>query len=314
MKILVLGAGAVGGYFGARLMQVQADVTFLVRPVRKEKLSREGLRILSPRGNVTVKPHLITDSTFGGPYDLVLLACKAYDFDSACAAIRPAMSRGALVLPVLNGMRHFALLDAAFGASNVLGGTAAIAAVLRDDGTLVHSSQFASLSFGERGKAAATPRKLLTDLAALTERAGIDGGLHPNIDQGLWDKWVLLCSLAATTGSLRASVGEIVATRHGSDLMLEVLDECRQVAKAAGHEPDATTLGKARGLLTQQGSEFHASLLGDLLRGGLIEGEHVVGDMFARAQAAKIAAPNLRFALTALQIYENLRAKTVTRN
>jgi 2-dehydropantoate 2-reductase len=307
MKLLVLGAGGVGGYFGARLVEAQADVTFLVRQARKDKLTKEGLRVLSPRGNAHIRAHLITDATFGGPYDLVLLTCKAYDLDSAMTAIRPAMTRGATVVPLLNGMRHFAQLDAAFGAQNVAGGTAQVATTIREDGTLVHSSQFASMLFGER-VAGQAPRKGLVDLAAWTERSGIDGGLHSNITQALWDKWVMLCTLAASTASLRASVGEIVATRYGRDVMLAMFDECRQVAAAAGHEPDATMQEKAKALLTQQGSTFHASLLADVLKGGPIEADHIVGDMVSRANAANIAVPNLRYALTGLQIYENLRS------
>src|SRR5690349_21850600 len=136
MKILVLGAGGVGGYFGGRLAEAGADVTFLVRPRRAEQLARNGLVVESPFGDIRRPVATTLDAATGGPYELVLLTCKAYDLESAVEAIAPAVGRGAAVLPLLNGMAHLEALDARFGAAQVLGGLCFVAATLTADGTV----------------------------------------------------------------------------------------------------------------------------------------------------------------------------------
>ena len=141
MRILVLGAGALGGYFGGRLAEAGGDVTFLVRPARAARLAERGLVIESPFGNAALAVNPVTEA--GPGYDLVLLTCKAYDLDGAIEAIRPAMQEGTAVLPVLNGLAHIDKLQAAFGSENVLGGLAKIQATMAADGL---TSGVASLS------------------------------------------------------------------------------------------------------------------------------------------------------------------------
>jgi 2-dehydropantoate 2-reductase len=308
MKLLILGAGAVGGYFGGRLHQAGTDVTFLVRAARAEKLHADGLRLKSPKGDAVLTVKTVGDGAVGGPYDLVLMSCKAYDLDSALNAIAPAMGADTTVVPLLNGMKHLDALDARFGRGRVVGGVARIGAMLGPDGTVIHSSPFTMVSFGERDK----DRKLRPSLAALAEalkRAGIDGGAHPDIVQDMWDKWVMLGTLASLTCALRAPVGDILATNDGEALVRETIAECRQVAAAAGHNPSDKAIKMVEAIVLARGSLFAASLLHDLERGGRVEADHIVGDLLARARAAGIAAPNLRFAYAHLQAYQNRRAR-----
>lgn len=307
MRILVLGAGGTGGYFGGRLAQAGADVTFLVRPARAAQLARDGLRIRSPLGDADLDvAHATADGlpalAMHAPFDLVLLSCKAYDLDSAMGALAPAIGPGTAVLPILNGLRHFAALDARFGAGRVIGGLCFISVVKGDDGAIHHLGRPASITFGERAGDADSERTRA--FAAQCERAGIDHLRSPRIARELWSKYSFLATLAAGTCLMRAGVGRIVAGEGGHAFMAALHDECLAVAAAEGEPvPDAAAVA-ARETLTQAGSPLQASMLRDLQAGHAIEGEHVVGDMLHRARAHGIDAPLLSTAWVHLQAYE----------
>jgi 2-dehydropantoate 2-reductase len=306
VKILFLGAGAVGGYWGARLHQAGIDVTFLLREKRAETVKRDGLVVKSPKGDAVLPVKVVTRGGDGGPYDVVVLACKAYDLDSAIEAVASTVGKDTTIVPMLNGHAHFATLDARFGADKVAGGLARISGMLGANGEIVHSGA-SGVSFGERHGQPA--RGALKELDAACKKAGIEGGLNANINQDLWDKWIMLGSIASMCSAMRGTVGDIVATEDGAALMAEILEECRKVAAAAGHAPSDKIVAGIRAMLTQQGSKSVASILGDLEKGGAVESRQIVGDMLARARKAGIAAPNLRFAYAHLQAYEARRAR-----
>jgi 2-dehydropantoate 2-reductase len=249
----------------------------------------------------------VTKGGEGGPYDVVILACKAYDLESAMEAIAPAVGPATTIVPMLNGHAQFGVLDNKFGADRVAGGLARIGGMLGPNGEVMHSSPFAAVSFGERsGKPA---REHLKELDAVCKKAGIDGGLNGNINQDLWDKWIMLTALAAMCCTLRGTSGDILAADEGKDLMLETVEECRKVAAAEGFDPGDKGIANLKAFLTQPGSVFAASMLGDLEKGGAIEGRHVIGDMLGRARKHGVAAPNLRVALAVVQAYEARRAR-----
>ena len=306
MKILILGAGAVGGYWGARLTQAGIDTTFLLREKRAEKVRQEGLVVKSPKGDAVVPVKVVTKGSEGGPYDVIVLACKAYDLDSAMESIAPAVGPETVIVPMLNGHAHFAALDAKFGAAHVAGGLARISGMLGPNGEILHSGA-SGVSFGERdGKPA---RKSLVELDAACRKAGIDGGLNDNINQDLWDKWIMLCTLAATCCLMRGSSGDVLEADEGLAIVLETVEEGRAVGAAAGHDPGEKGLKTIRSFLTVKGSKFTASMLHDLEKGGMVEADHIVGDMIARAKKAGIATPNLRLAYAHLQVYLAKRAR-----
>lgn len=311
MKLLILGAGAVGGYFGGRLHQAGADVTFLVRPARAELLHKGGLKIVSPKGDASLQVKVVSDATEGGPYDLALLSCKAYDLDSAIDTLAPAIGAETSIVPLLNGMKHLDVLDARFGAEKVLGGVARISSTLAADGTVVHMMPLAAILAGEREKGREA-RPALAALASAIGQAGFDGGVQSDIVQDMWDKWIMLCALAAMTGSLRAAVCDILETDEGSALVLEAIEECRKVAAAAGRDPGAGSMENIKTYLTARGSKFAASMLRDLENGSRVEAAHVVGDMIARARTAGIATPVLRQAYVHLQAYEQRQLREAT--
>jgi 2-dehydropantoate 2-reductase len=307
LKILILGAGAIGGYVGGRLHQTGADVTFLVRPARREAIERDGLVIKSTKGDITQKVKTVLKASEGGPYDLVLLTPKAYDLDSAIEAIAPAVGANTTIVPLLNGMRHIDVLAAKFGDGKVVGGLARVGVAMGPDGRIHHTSPFAGVSFGERS--AAAPRAALVAFDAAIKKSGVDGGLHKNIVQDLWDKWIMLCSLAATCCLMRGTSGDILEAEEGKAIVLETVEECHKVASAAGHDPGDKGMETVRSFLTRPKSMFAASMLHDLENGAMVEADHVVGDMIARARKAGIATPNLRLAYAHLQVYLYRRSR-----
>ncbi len=311
MRMLALGAGGTGGYFGGRLAQAGLDVTFLVREARGAQLARDSLVIRSPLGDAQFPvAHLLASELAAAaaerPFDVVLLSCKAYDLDSSIEAIAPAMGEGTAVLPILNGLRHYAVLDARFGAPRVLGGLCFISAMKGEQGEVLHLGKPASVTFGERDGHAPSAR--CEALAAAFAAAAVDHRHSPDIAQDLWIKFTFLTTLAAATCLMRASIGAIVAAEDGRAFIEAMYDECVAVAAAAGQPIPHEAQDHARRMLTQAGSSVTASMLRDLESGQRIEGAHILGDMRQRAHAAGQASPLLDLAWVHLQAYEGRRA------
>lgn len=309
MKILVLGAGAVGGYFGGRLAQVGADVSFLVRDRRADQLEREGLVVRSPHGDFTQRVQVVRAGQARPEYDVVMLSCKAYDLESGIAALAPAVGPQTLVLPLLNGLAHLDRLDAAFGVSHVLGGTCHLAGTLTPAGEVVQLSPLHRIAFGKRPGNDARATAALLKLAAACNKTCVDSQLAGDIMLEMWEKFVLLATLAATTCLMRGAVGDIMAADEGEALVLECLAACEAAAHAAGHSPRPERMAQARKLLTEPGSTFTASMLRDLESGRPTEHEHIVGDMLRRTRAAGVACEPLRAAYCHLQTQVARRAR-----
>ena len=310
MRILVLGAGGTGGYFGGRLAQAGTDVTFLVREGRAAQLARDGLVIRSPLGDAQFPVrHLLAaqlgDAARAQPFDLVLLSCKAYDLDASIEAIAPAVGEGTTVWPILNGLKHYDALDRRFGAGRVLGGLCFISATKNAAGEVLHLGRPASVTFGERD---GTPRSARCQaLADAFAAAGVDHAYSPHIAQDQWIKFTFLTALAAATCLMRGSVGAIVAADGGRAFVEALYAECVATAAAAGHPVPADAQQSALRMLTQPESTVTASMLRDLAAGQATEGAHIVGDMLARARAAGLATPALAAAWVHLQVYEAQR-------
>jgi 2-dehydropantoate 2-reductase len=305
MRILVVGAGAIGGYFGGRMLQAGADVTFLVRERRAAELAAAGLVIKSPLGDVTLNnPPAVQADKLAEQFDVVLLSCKAFDLDDAIKSFAPAVGPNTAILPLLNGMRHLDTLDAKFGPQRVLGGLCAIAVTLNEKREVVHLQPLQSLTFGERdGKSSDRVRAI----AEVMERGNFGSKTSDDIIQEMREKWVFLASLAAATCLMRASVGHILAAPGGKDFILGMLDECSAVAAAEGYAPRVAYLERIRGMLTAEGSPMTASMFRDIKAGAPVEADHVVGDLVARADTAKVPVPKLRTAYTHLKAYETQR-------
>jgi 2-dehydropantoate 2-reductase len=305
MRILVVGAGAIGGYFGGRMLQAGRDVTFLVRPRRAGELADAGLVIKSPNGDVTLRqPPTVLANHIAEPFDVVLLSCKAFDLDDAMKSFAPAVGPRTAIIPLLNGMLQLDRLDEKFGRERVLGGLCAIAVTLNERREVVQLQPMQSLNFGERDGTLSERVRAIADVMA-SGRFGSVASEH--IIQEMWEKWVFLASLAAATCLMRASVGTILAAPGGKDFILGMLDECSAVAAAEGFAPRAPFLERTRGMLTAEGSQMTASMFRDIKAGAPVEADHVVGDLIARGDAAKVPVPRLRTAYTHLKAYERQR-------
>jgi 2-dehydropantoate 2-reductase len=305
MRILVVGAGAIGGYFGGRLLAAGNDITFLVRPKRAAELTSTGLVIKSPHGDVTLKnPPTVEADKLAQTFDVVLLSCKAFDLDDAIASFAPAVGPATAIIPLLNGMRHLDMLEQKFGAANVMGGQCQIAATLNAQREVVQLAPMQSLSFGERD---GTMSERVNKLAEIMATGKFDGKPSATILQDMWEKWVFLATIAGATSLMRASIGDIVGAPGGRDFILGVRDECASVASANGFAPRAAFLERTEGMLTAEGSKMTASMFRDILIGAPIEADHIVGDLIARADAAKMPVPKLRVIYTHLKAYEASR-------
>lgn len=305
MRILVVGAGAIGGYFGGRMLEAGRDVTFLVRPRRAGELASAGLVIKSPNGDVTLKnPPTVQAGQFSEKFDVVLLSCKAFDLDDAIASFAPAVGPQTSIIPLLNGMLHLDVLDRKFGAERVLGGLCAIAATLNEAREVVQLAPMQSLNFGERDGRLSDRVRAIAEVMASGKLGSV---ASENIVQEMWEKWVFLASLAASTCLMRSAVGNILAVPGGKDFILGMLDECSAVATAEGHAPSGPFFQRTRGLLTAEGSQMTASMFRDIKAGAPVEADHVIGDLIARGDAAKVPVPKLRIAYTHLKAYEKQR-------
>lgn len=306
MKILILGAGATGGYFGGRLTAAHADVTFLVRESRAAQLAVDGLVIESAFGDLKTPVRTVLAANVA-PHDLVILSCKAYGLAAAIESIRPAVGADTVILPLLNGVKHLETLDQAFGPARVLGGSCHLSVTLGEDGVIRHLNQLHTLTFGPR---VASQRARCDEILKIFGSANFDTKLRADVLQAMWDKWVLLASLAGLTCLFRASVGEIMGTADGRRLMLSLIEENRKVAEASGFPPAPGHMETISALLTDPSSKVVASMLRDMQKGAPIEADLIIGDMLRRAQAAGVATPLLSVANTNLACYEQRRTDT----
>jgi 2-dehydropantoate 2-reductase len=307
VRILVLGAGGIGGFFGGHLVKAGADAAFLVRDRRAAQLRRSGLVIDSPLGCFAIPVKVTTHADQVERPDIVVLACKAYDLADAMDTIGPALAPGTVILPLLNGLAHLDQLSSRFPANPVWGGLAHLGVTMADDGTIRHLNNLSIIQFGSRSGAIDARA---AQFAALFAGTPVQASARPRIEQDMWDKLVFLATLAGITCLMRANVGAIVATPAGARVILQLLEECCAVADASGFRPSDGQLATYRSQLTQRGSTSKASMLRDIERGGRTEGEHILGDMLARAQHHRIDAPLLEIALTHLRAYEAARFDT----
>lgn len=288
MRILVLGAGALGGYFGGRLVEAgSAEIAFLVRPARQAVLARDGLAIDSPfgawRGPVTT---LTADQARPG-WDVILLSCKAYDLDDAIAAIRPAMDARTAILPVLNGLSHLDRLAEAFGAERVLGGLAKIQATLSPDGAVRQLNDWRWITFGERTGGMSDRVRAIE--AAFAPALGVVAQGVPDIMARMWEKLVHLGTSAIGTVLLRANVGEIVRA-GGSAFLHTVLERNAAIAAAHGFPMRDAFMAEYRALFADPASGYGTSMLRDVEAGGRIEAAQVLGFLAAAARRADVPA------------------------
>jgi 2-dehydropantoate 2-reductase len=309
MRVVSLGAGAIGGYYGGRLLQAGGDVSFLVRPQRLKLLREHGLNIKSPAygdyAHLSVSAFTAEQSREQRPFDVVMLTCKAYDLDTAMDSIAPFVEQGATILPLLNGLAHLEILNRRFGQMSVWGGLAKIAATLLPDGTIQHLNDWRYVTFGAQD-GAIDPR--LEALKEAFDRTNIVATLATDVMARMWEKFVHLATVASMTCLMRASVGEIARTTHGSGQMLEMFTVMVEMAKRAGYPVSKDFEAEYYDLFRNKASGYTASMLRDLEKGGRIEADHIIGFADGKAREFAINAPVLSAAFTHVKAYEERRA------
>ncbi len=303
MRVLVLGAGALGGYFGGRLAEAGGDVTFLVRPARAAQLAA-GLRIESPFGAAHIAPRVVTQATPG--FDLCLLACKAYHLDDAIASLRPAADGRMAVLPVLNGLSHIARLQAEFGAGAVLGGLARIQATLAPDGTVRQLNDWRWLTFGDWDGGVSDRTRAMA--AAFAPAIGMVAEAVPDIRQRMWEKLVHLGTAGICTVLMRAAVGEIARSDGGAEFMRGVLRANAAIAAAHGHPMPDAFMAQYDALFGDTASLYATSMLRDIEAGAPAEIEHILGFLSDAATRAGVDGTAHRLALLHGRAYLQRRA------
>jgi 2-dehydropantoate 2-reductase len=302
MKILVVGAGSVGGYFGARLAQAGRDVTFLVRPSRMQQLQRDSLRILSPHGDLTIKPQTVSSDQIHSPYDVIFLSVKSLALDSAIADMAPAVGAETMIYPVLNGMRHIDILGRRFGPAAVLGGVCMVSAELDSQGRIVQINETQKLIYGEQNDQS-TPR--IQQLDKTFRGAGFDTELSTGIMQAMWQKWVFIATIGLVTCLFNAPVGEVNVVPYGEETALQSLDECASIAALWGHPVPEPFLDNIRRQLAAKGSRLTSSMYRDMQEKHKVEVDTILGDLLDRGRSHNLKTPLLQAACVRLQAYQN---------
>lgn len=309
MRYLILGAGALGGYFGGMLIKGGADVTFLVRPPRGAQLERDGLVVKTQDGlEVRSRVKTVEAGRLDGSFDVVLLTCKAYDLESAMEAVAPALSETSVIVPLLNGVRHIDVLKERFGVGRVLGGLTVINAALLADGTIQQSQVRVNITaIGELdGSSSSRCAAIKRDL----EASGVSVQISDNIMVMMWEKFFAFTASATIATLSRSRSGVIARASDGNSFVSAVIDECTRVVTALKHPPLAAFNAAAQiaGLYAQTNSSYGPSMLIDMEDGRPTEGEHTIGDLVERATREGISAPLLVAARCNLQAYEINRA------
>ncbi|MDT9690037.1 ketopantoate reductase family protein [Streptomyces sp. P9(2023)] len=301
MKILVVGAGATGGYFGALLARSGQDVTFLVRPRRAAALRERCLRVVGKGEEWSVEPRLVTADALTAPYDLVLLSVKSTALEQAIEDVAPAVGPDTAIVPLLNGLAHVDALNARFGATPVLGGVAKVVTTLDDAGDIVRLAPLAHLTIGEQD---GTPSARVEKIRSVLTEAGIDVLVPADVMTAMWHKWVFITTFGAVTSLMRGTVGEVNAIAGGAELGPAVLAEAAAVSAAAGHPVPEAERTATLGIVTANGSPMVPSLYRDLVAGRPTEVEHLFGDLVARARALSVPTPLLDLATLHLRVHQ----------
>ena len=300
MKILVLGVGGIGGFFGGYLHETGADVTFLVRPKRKALLQADGLKIISPLGNLSLNPKLVLVDELKPVYDIILISCKTYDLDQAIIDLRPTKGRG-LIIPFLNGVTHMKKLDEEFGQDNVMGGVAHISSTVNKDGTIEHFSEFKKLTFGNRDLSKNNALKEFAEVCAKTQ---FDMTLSDDINLDLWKKWVFISTVAGATTLFSCSLGEIVKSDFGKQIIIDLFNECRAIAKLYKYDYEDSEADIILKTITTPGSPIKASMQRDVEKKSFTEHEQIFGDLINKGQKYSFDCPILMSCYVRMNVYQ----------
>ena len=300
MRILMAGAGATGGYFGARLAQAGQDVTFLVRERRYQQLQNNGLVLQTPQGTEKLQPQLTQASTLTGHFDLIIVTVKSFTLDQVMEDIAPAVGPDTLIMPILNGMRHIATLQQRFGEDKVIGGLCKINATLGDQGDVIQMTPLHQLLYGALD---GNNDERLQRVDAALRDCQVDTLFSDNIMDELWEKWLLLSTLGAVCCLARGATRQILTARGGEALLQWIFTEILSVITAEGYQPRPAVTARIFELLNNPATPMTSSMYRDLTQGYDIEADQIIGDLLLRAKRNGLATPLLNAVDVNLQVY-----------
>jgi 2-dehydropantoate 2-reductase len=305
VRVLFLGAGAVGGYFGGRLVQAGRDVTFLVREHRARELAENGLRIQGPEGETERIPVRVTTAgRVGDPFDVVVIAVKAFALDSALDDLGAAVGPDTVLVPFLNGLRHIEVLRHRYDDRRTYGGVCYVATELRPDGTIIQLNGIQSLSYGPIAQGIDSRARAIQEALS---GGGFPSELSATIIHDMWEKWIFLAGVGAATTLMRADLGQVNRAPGGGNFTSGLVDELIAIARASGFPPRDPAQGRLRATMSDRNAPLTSSMYRDLMAGNRLEAEHIIGDLVRRAEPLGLTAPRLQLVRTNLAVYEAAR-------
>ena len=298
MKILILGAGAIGGFFGAHLMKSGANVSFLVREKRKDELKKSGINIFSINGELKVNPKLLDKNLSGQHFDVIILTNKSYDLIESIREIKPYVNK-TVIIPLLNGMAHYEILDKEFGKEKIFGGTAYISTAMNNYGSIQQVTSRASIKFGPRTQKYIN---IANDFYEICKETEFECDFSDHIELDLWRKYVLIGATAASTVLFQKTLGEISATTYGKSLITKIHEECRNIVLSKGYDIGIEAKNYNLKLITDKGSLLKASMLRDFESGKKTECEHILGYLIQLAKRNNVQCDLIKAAHTRIQV------------
>ncbi|HEY6512641.1 MAG TPA: 2-dehydropantoate 2-reductase, partial [Burkholderiaceae bacterium] len=301
MHIAIVGAGGIGGYFGARLIEAGEQVSFVARGAHAAAIREHGLRITSPLGNATVRPHAVAEDPAAlGAADLVVFAVKLPDAERTASQLKPLLDDGTVVLPLQNGVDVADLLARHIGARAVAVGAALISARIGSPGVVEHLGQFARLRYGPLQPAQA---ERLQAFHAACLRARVDAELLADPRRAIWEKFVFLVGMSSLTALTRQPIGVIREHAEMRRLLRQVMSEVAALARAEGVALDEAFVDAQMAAADKLPPGIKASMLGDLLAGKPLELPWLAGAVVRRSETHGLKAEANRFVAAALAPY-----------
>jgi 2-dehydropantoate 2-reductase len=301
MKVLVVGAGAVGGYFGARLYESGVDVTFLVRKNKQLLINESGINVQSVHGNVNILPKTITASYPPEAYDVILVSTKSYHFDSAVVDIKRFVGENTVIIPLLNGISHLDILLNAFPNNNVMGGLCFIESTKNGENEIIQTSPAHDLVFGELSgeitDRVRSIRKVFSNTKASIRTSD-------SIIRDMWVKYFFITCFSGITTLFRSNIGFIREDKDGLEMIKKLIIEIGLIVKK--HEvPLPDNIEENQLMKIKEISEtMKSSMLRDMEKEADIEGEHIHGYLLNLANKYHIDTPLLKIIYLNLMVYK----------
>ena len=303
MRILVLGAGGVGGFFGGRLVEKGEDVTFLVRSKRKQQLEEKGLVIRSVNGDFSFQPKLVTKEDRTTPFDVILFSTKAYHLHEATIDLKPFVGKNTVIIPLLNGIAHLSLLQKEFGEEKVIGGLCFIETTLNDQGEIVQTSAANRLVFGEIKSQDSERINHISKAFAGTKSSFV---LSENITQDMWHKYLFITVMSGVTTLMRAPIGPIRESEGGRDFIQNLFEESVQIMRALGAPVKENIVEEHMKTIDKISYDMKSSMQRDMEKGSSIEAKHLQGYLLKLAEEMSIDVPLLSVVYQNLKVYEKM--------